>query len=220
MQILHGPPNPDTSPATDILDCTEELDVHTQQQVIYLVRGAAVRDGEAQCVCPPHPGAPHALPAPFPQQPQAISDCIRPSGALEQDTSTQHTIVLGSELQAAQRTRGWTQPPTCRSRPLRPRPAQVTFVDSDSGASTTVACPESEFLLDSAEASGVALPSSCRGGLCGSCVARLHEGRVDMDSWADGMEIPITVEQLQAGFILVSRGRDPRWGEGRQCSQW
>ena len=89
-----------------------------------------------------------------------------------------------------------------------PRPrAQVTFVDSEGGASRTVACPESEFLLDSAEAAGVALPSSCRGGLCGSCVARLHEGRVDMDTWADGMEIPITVEQLQAGYILVCVGR-------------
>lgn len=43
---------------------------------------------------------------------------------------------------------------------------------------STFPAPESQTVLQSADAAGVALPSLCRNGVCRTCLCRLHAGRV------------------------------------------
>ena len=61
-------------------------------------------------------------------------------------------------------------PARAAARPTAARASyKVTFV-SDKGTSRDVVCGDDEFLLDAADAGGVDLPASCRGG----CFESLH----------------------------------------------
>jgi ferredoxin-NADP reductase len=57
-------------------------------------------------------------------------------------------------------------------------------------------------LLETAEANGIHLPSSCRQGLCGTCALRVLRGKVHMDS-EDGL----SPEQKDQGFVLACVSR-------------
>jgi ferredoxin-NADP reductase len=57
-------------------------------------------------------------------------------------------------------------------------------------------------LLDAAEEYGVAIPSSCRQGQCGTCKTKLLSGRVQMDA-EDGLD----PDSKAQGFVLTCVGR-------------
>nr|WP_317619605.1 2Fe-2S iron-sulfur cluster-binding protein [Ancylothrix sp. D3o] len=60
-----------------------------------------------------------------------------------------------------------------------------------------------ESILELVERAGVELPSSCRGGNCGTCKQQLLEGNVEYDS-----ELPaLSVSERQQGIILACSAR-------------
>ena len=69
---------------------------------------------------------------------------------------------------------------------------RVTF----SRAGQTVAVSAGKSLLEAAEAIGVAIPSLCRAGACGTCRTRLVKGDVDADTSL------LDPEDQEAGYIL------------------
>lgn len=85
--------------------------------------------------------------------------------------------------------------------PAAPLPLQVTF-KRDNGDVKVVQCKEGEYLLDVADANRIDIPASCRGGVCGSCVAKLVSGKVDM-GWACELDDGnvLTEDQMAAGYM-------------------
>lgn len=65
------------------------------------------------------------------------------------------------------------------------------------GRGTTIACDQESTVLDAASEAGIALPSSCEEGACGSCKSTLLSGEVDMDH-AGG----IRPKEIAAGKFL------------------
>jgi ferredoxin len=63
------------------------------------------------------------------------------------------------------------------------------------------AIPEGCTVLEAAEQSGVAIPSACRQGQCGTCATRLLAGEVRMDA-EDGLDAGLQAQ----GFILTCVG--------------
>ncbi|HEY5719004.1 MAG TPA: CDP-6-deoxy-delta-3,4-glucoseen reductase [Gammaproteobacteria bacterium] len=62
-----------------------------------------------------------------------------------------------------------------------------------------------ENLLDAAARHGLTLPYGCRNGQCGSCKARLRDGRV---AYPDPEALPgLTADELQAGYALLCQAR-------------
>ena len=72
--------------------------------------------------------------------------------------------------------------------------SRVSFARS--GAETRVA--ETDTLLSAARAAGVALPSGCTFGVCGTCKVRALEGQVHMVHNGG-----ITEEDIEAGYVLA-----------------
>lgn len=78
------------------------------------------------------------------------------------------------------------------------RTKTVTFTTSG----CTVECLPDQTLLEAAETVGVPLPSSCRGGACGKCRAKLLCGRVDLQH--EGGLLP---RHIELGYLLICRSR-------------
>jgi ferredoxin len=57
-------------------------------------------------------------------------------------------------------------------------------------------------ILDAALDAGADVPYSCKGGVCGTCRAKLTEGRVEMD-----INYALEPEEVAAGFILCCQSR-------------
>ena len=66
----------------------------------------------------------------------------------------------------------------------------------------TVVCNSDDFILDIADEHGIAIPSSCRAGSCGTCKTRKIEGRVEMDGQA-----ALSEGDVNDGFVLACVGR-------------
>ena len=60
-------------------------------------------------------------------------------------------------------------------------------------------CSEELSILDTASASGLALPAVCRGGACSACVARLLTGEAPDQA----EQSYLSEEELEAGYVLL-----------------
>ncbi|MDR7385557.1 1,2-phenylacetyl-CoA epoxidase subunit PaaE [Promicromonospora iranensis] len=66
------------------------------------------------------------------------------------------------------------------------------------GRSTTSAMPQDKRLLDAAQEVRADLPFACKGGVCGTCRARVRDGAVDMVR-----NYALEPEEVAAGFVLT-----------------
>jgi ring-1,2-phenylacetyl-CoA epoxidase subunit PaaE len=74
--------------------------------------------------------------------------------------------------------------------------SQVTVVLD--GRTTTLALPREEPLLDSAQRVRSDLPFACKGGVCGTCRARVTEGEVEMRR-----NYALEPKEVEAGYVLT-----------------
>src|SRR3954470_5190873 len=74
--------------------------------------------------------------------------------------------------------------------------SQVTIVLD--GRSTTMALPQGVPVLDSAQKVRGDLPFACKGGVCGTCRARVTDGEVTMRR-----NYALEAEEVQAGYVLT-----------------
>ncbi len=78
--------------------------------------------------------------------------------------------------------------------------SEVTIVLD--GRSTTMTQPQDTTVLDAAQRVRPDLPFACKGGVCGTCRARLVDGRVDMRR-----NFALDQTELDAGYILTCQSR-------------
>ncbi len=74
--------------------------------------------------------------------------------------------------------------------------SQVTVVLD--GRSTTLALPRDEAVLDSAQKVRGDLPFACKGGVCGTCRARVIDGEVVMRR-----NYALEAKEVDAGYVLT-----------------
>jgi len=74
---------------------------------------------------------------------------------------------------------------------------RLEWRDSDRTETITVAADET--ILDAAEAAGVGLPFGCTTGACGTCTARLLEGKLDHRRPPRALKD----RHLDAGYVLT-----------------
>ncbi|MCW2813417.1 MAG: paaK [Nocardioides sp.] len=66
------------------------------------------------------------------------------------------------------------------------------------GLSATTALPQDQTLLDAAQATRSDLPFACKGGVCGTCRAKVTDGAVDMRR-----NYALEAAEVEAGFVLT-----------------
>jgi ring-1,2-phenylacetyl-CoA epoxidase subunit PaaE len=66
------------------------------------------------------------------------------------------------------------------------------------GLSTTAPLPRERTVLDGAQGMRSDLPFACKGGVCGTCRARVVEGEVDMRR-----NYALEPAEVEAGFVLT-----------------
>ncbi|MFF5992001.1 1,2-phenylacetyl-CoA epoxidase subunit PaaE [Prauserella flavalba] len=87
--------------------------------------------------------------------------------------------------------------------PVRHEDAPVDGLTSDvtivlDGRSTTVAVPQDRSVLDGAQRARPDLPFACKGGVCGTCRAKVTTGKVDMRR-----NFALEESEVDQGFVLT-----------------
>jgi ring-1,2-phenylacetyl-CoA epoxidase subunit PaaE len=80
------------------------------------------------------------------------------------------------------------------------RTSDVTIVLD--GRTTTAAMPQHQSVLDAAAATRSDLPFACKGGVCGTCRARVTSGEVDMRR-----NYALSDDEVERGFVLTCQSR-------------
>jgi ring-1,2-phenylacetyl-CoA epoxidase subunit PaaE len=95
------------------------------------------------------------------------------------------------------------EPPPEVRRPDAPVEGDTSTVTiSLDGRSTTSAVPRTATILDSAATSRTDLPFACKGGVCGTCRARVVSGEVDMRR-----NYALDDDEVERGFVLTCQTR-------------
>lgn len=103
----------------------------------------------------------------------------------------------------------------------------VTFIARD--GTREVPCRDDQYILDAAEEAGLDLPATCRGGICGACVARVRDGAPVDQSDVDDLSFTLSEDQIEQGMTLICMSRptgDVRletqsdWGMNLGISDW
>jgi ring-1,2-phenylacetyl-CoA epoxidase subunit PaaE len=84
--------------------------------------------------------------------------------------------------------------------PISGETSEVTVVLD--GRATTLTLPREEAILDAAQKVRGDLPFACKGGVCGTCRARLTSGEVAMRR-----NYALEEDELAAGFVLTCQSR-------------
>jgi ring-1,2-phenylacetyl-CoA epoxidase subunit PaaE len=92
-------------------------------------------------------------------------------------------------------------PPPRREEPLSPGETSDVTIVLD-GRSATSPMPRDQAILDSAQAIRADLPFACKGGVCGTCRARLTAGDVAM-----ARNYALEPAEIAAGFVLACQSR-------------
>lgn len=109
--------------------------------------------------------------------------------------------------------------------------AGETVTVSFLGANDTrvdVTCGSNQYILDAGLDAGIEIPFTCRGGICGACVARCAKGEVDQSDITD-LEFTLSEEELQNGMVLLCMARpvgnveietQSDWGYSLGVAEW
>ena len=81
----------------------------------------------------------------------------------------------------------------------------VTFLGAG-GSRVDVECGSNQYILDAGLEAGIEIPFTCRGGICGACVARCASGDVDQSDIAD-LEFTLGEDEIEAGMVLLCMAR-------------
>eukprot|EP00199_Chlamydomonas_sp_CCMP681_P003673 CAMPEP_0119102322 /NCGR_PEP_ID=MMETSP1180-20130426/1101_1 /TAXON_ID=3052 ORGANISM="Chlamydomonas cf sp, Strain CCMP681" /NCGR_SAMPLE_ID=MMETSP1180 /ASSEMBLY_ACC=CAM_ASM_000741 /LENGTH=178 /DNA_ID=CAMNT_0007086579 /DNA_START=39 /DNA_END=575 /DNA_ORIENTATION=- len=91
-----------------------------------------------------------------------------------------------------------------------------------------VDCPDDVYIFDAAEKAGVDLPATCRGGICGACVARVVTGTIDHSDIPD-LSFTLEEEEQAKGMALLCMTRPTSdmdietqcdWGYSLGVGEW
>ena len=85
--------------------------------------------------------------------------------------------------------------------PGKEAPVKVTFLGAND-SSVTVDCPTDQYVLDAALEAGLELPFTCRGGICGACVAKCVSGATDQSDITD-LEFTLDEDEQKEGLTLL-----------------
>lgn len=146
--------------------------------------------------------------------------------------STSNSVVCRSRARSVVRR---AAPDNCRDKISTPRaPTQsagktykVTFL-AQGGDSRTIDVPDNQYILDAADANGIDLPATCRGGICGACVVRVAKGTVDQSD-IDDLSFTLDEEEQAQGMALLCMARatsdvvvetQSDWGYSLGVAEW
>ena len=103
----------------------------------------------------------------------------------------------------------------------------VTFLGAG-GSRVDVECGSNQYILDAGLEAGIEIPFTCRGGICGACVARCARGDVDQSDIAD-LEFTLGEDEIEAGMTLLCMARpvgdveietQSDWGYSLGTTEW
>ena len=92
--------------------------------------------------------------------------------------------------------------PAAKSKAGATGKAAVVTAIADGAARTFEMAPDDASLILAAERAGIELPSSCRGGMCCTCRARVVEGEAEM-----AVNYSLEPWEIEAGFVLACQSR-------------
>jgi ring-1,2-phenylacetyl-CoA epoxidase subunit PaaE len=96
---------------------------------------------------------------------------------------------------------GQPPPPVARVAPVPAGPGSAVTIRLDGRSSTTV-MPRDRAILDSAQGARADMPFACKGGVCGTCRARVTAGEVAM-----ARNYALEPPEVAAGFTLTCQAR-------------
>jgi ring-1,2-phenylacetyl-CoA epoxidase subunit PaaE len=94
----------------------------------------------------------------------------------------------------------WRPPRDAESSAGTPIGAEVVAIVD--GARRVFRVPSGQHVIDAAIAAGIALPYSCKGGMCTTCRAKVVEGKVHM-----ARNFSLEPWELEAGFVLTCQSQ-------------
>ena len=106
-------------------------------------------------------------------------------------------------------------------------PVKVTFLGANDSR-VEVECGSEQYILDAGLNAGIEIPFTCRGGICGACVARVAKGAVDQSDITD-LEFTLSEDEIEAGMALLCMARpvgdveietQSDWGYSLGTTEW